>query len=177
MSIGSKLTVFYKNGYHFTKITSLLRKFNLKMSNSNLNFTWFYPSFTGPWLDLMSVNDFVLLDRHSCNVIYQLQTVSIVVRKSHKTKKNYRPIRKRSFFEKQLNISSCLLVVACVVVLSIPAGVYIGLHRINSPYMMNCTFITVIFYCKNNWRCYVPNDWKFWKTWKYVDGLNNTELH
>jgi hypothetical protein len=30
--IGSKWTVFYKNGYHFTKITSLWRKFYLKMS-------------------------------------------------------------------------------------------------------------------------------------------------
>jgi hypothetical protein len=31
--IGSKLTsVFYKNGYHFTKITTLLRKFYLKIS-------------------------------------------------------------------------------------------------------------------------------------------------
>jgi hypothetical protein len=30
--IGCKLTVFYKNGYHFTKIITLLRKFYLKMS-------------------------------------------------------------------------------------------------------------------------------------------------
>jgi hypothetical protein len=29
------LTVFYKNGYHFTKIITLLRKFYLKMSNVN----------------------------------------------------------------------------------------------------------------------------------------------
>ena len=30
--IACKLTVFYKNGYHFTKIITLLRKFYLKMS-------------------------------------------------------------------------------------------------------------------------------------------------
>jgi hypothetical protein len=30
--IGSKLTVFYKNGYHFTKITTILRKFYPKMT-------------------------------------------------------------------------------------------------------------------------------------------------
>jgi hypothetical protein len=65
------------------------------------------------------------------------------------------------------NISSCLLVVACVVVFSIPMGVYIGL-RINSPEttytldnaslaeiwaitvaLMNCTFNCLIFYWKN----------------------------
>ena len=65
------------------------------------------------------------------------------------------------------NISSCLLVVACVVVLSIPTFVYIGL-RINSPEtrntldnarlaglwaltisLMNCTLNCLIFYWKN----------------------------
>ena len=30
--VACKLTVFYKNGYHFTKIITLLRKFYLKMS-------------------------------------------------------------------------------------------------------------------------------------------------
>ena len=30
--ISCKLTVFYKSGYHFTKIITLLRKFYLKMS-------------------------------------------------------------------------------------------------------------------------------------------------
>jgi hypothetical protein len=30
--IACKWTVFYKNGYHFTKIITLLRKFYLKMS-------------------------------------------------------------------------------------------------------------------------------------------------
>ena len=65
------------------------------------------------------------------------------------------------------NISSCLLVVACLVVISIPGFLYIGL-RINSPETthtldnaniagiwaitissMNCTFNCLIFYWKN----------------------------
>ena len=64
-------------------------------------------------------------------------------------------------------ISSCLLVAACVVVISIPLGVYIGL-RINSTEtrntldnaklagiwtitiaLLNCTFNCLIFYWKN----------------------------
>jgi hypothetical protein len=72
---------------------------------------------------------------------------------------------KRTFSLK--NISSCLLVVACGVVVSIPWCVYIGL-RINSPEtintldnatlaglwtatvsLMNCTFNCLIFYWKN----------------------------
>ena len=36
--IGSKLTLFYKNGYHFTKITTLLRKFYLKMAKFEFEF-------------------------------------------------------------------------------------------------------------------------------------------
>jgi hypothetical protein len=32
------MTVFYKNGYHFTKITTLLCKFYLKMSKIKLEF-------------------------------------------------------------------------------------------------------------------------------------------
>jgi hypothetical protein len=65
------------------------------------------------------------------------------------------------------NISSCLLVVACVAAISIPTFVYIGL-RINSPETKNilnnvnlaglwtitisstnCTFNCLIFYWKN----------------------------
>jgi hypothetical protein len=65
------------------------------------------------------------------------------------------------------NISSCLLAVACVVVISIPTFVYIGL-RINSPEttftldnanlagmwagtiaLMNSTFNCLIFYWEN----------------------------
>jgi hypothetical protein len=87
------------------------------------------------------------------------------------------------------NISSCLLAVACSVVVSIPTFVHIGLI-INSPpetiytldnatlawmwvvtiSLMNCTFNCLIFTGKT--RCYVPKDWKLWKAWKYVDELN-----
>jgi hypothetical protein len=88
----------------------------------------------------------------------------LVVRKSRKNKR-ISPVIKKTVSLK--NISSCLLVVACVVVLSIPTCVYIGL-RINSPETantldnatvagvwaitiasMNCTFNCLIFYWKN----------------------------
>ena len=88
----------------------------------------------------------------------------LVVRKSRKNKR-ISPDIKKTFSLK--NISSCLLVVACVVVSSIPWFVFIGL-RINSPEtrntldnanlagmwaitlsMMNCTFNCLIFYWKN----------------------------
>ena len=36
--IGSKLTVYNKNGYHFTKLTPLLRKFYLEISKFNDEF-------------------------------------------------------------------------------------------------------------------------------------------
>ena len=124
-------------------------------------------------LAAMSVNDFV--------ISYQVHTLIIsilfipamlfinyklflVVRKSRKNK-IISPDMKKTFSLK--NISSCLLVAACVVVLSIPSCVYIGL-RINSPQtaytldnanlagfwtatisLMNCTFNSLIFYWKN----------------------------
>ena len=88
----------------------------------------------------------------------------LVVRKSRKNKR-ISPDMKKTFSLK--NISSCLLVVVCLVVFSIPWGVYIGL-RINSPdtkktldnatlawlwvktmSLMNCTFNCLIFYWKN----------------------------
>ena len=88
----------------------------------------------------------------------------LVVRKSRKNKR-ISPGIKKTFSLK--NISSCLLAAACVVVISIPMGVYIGL-RINSPEtkntldnailaglwaftisLMNCTFNCLIFYWKN----------------------------
>ena len=88
----------------------------------------------------------------------------LVVRKSRRNKR-ISLNTKKTFSLK--NISSCLLVVACVVVISIPMGVYIGL-RINSPEtiytldnanlaaswartiaLMNCTFNCLIFYWKN----------------------------
>jgi amino acid transporter len=88
----------------------------------------------------------------------------LVVRKSRKNKR-MSPDKKKTFSLK--NISSCLLVVACLLVLSIPTFVYIGL-RINSPEtkntldnanlariwtiiisLMNCTFNCLIYYWKN----------------------------
>ena len=88
----------------------------------------------------------------------------LVVRKSRK-KKRISPEMKKSFSLK--NISSCLLAVACGVVVSTPGCVYVGL-RINSPEtrytldnanlagfwaitiaLMNCTFNCLIFYWKN----------------------------
>ena len=87
-------------------------------------------------LKVMTVNDFFYFrpsvsynyfySCHSCNVIYQL---FVVVRNSRKNKR-ISPGMKKAFSLK--NISSCLLVVACVMVLSSPASVYIVL-RINSP--------------------------------------------
>jgi hypothetical protein len=87
-----------------------------------------------------------------------------VVRKSRRNKR-ISPGIKKTFSLK--NISSCLLAVACVVVISIPWCVYVGL-RINSPdteytldnanvaamwartiALMNCTFNCLIFYWKN----------------------------
>ena len=124
-------------------------------------------------LKVMSVNDFVMS--------YEVHTIIIsilvipamlfinyklfqVVRKSRKNKR-ISPGIKKTFSLK--NISSCLLAVACVVVISIPWCVYIGL-RINSPEtaytldnanlawmwartiaLMNCTFNCLIFYWKN----------------------------
>ena len=88
----------------------------------------------------------------------------LIVRKSRKNKR-ISPEMKKTFSLKK--ISSCLLVVACVVVLSIPWFVYNGLS-INSPEtkntldnatiawmwavtisLMNCTFNCLIFYWKN----------------------------
>ena len=53
----------------------------------------------------------------------------LVVRKSRRNKRI--PLNTKKTFSLK-NISSCLLAVACVVVISIPMGVYIGL-RMNSP--------------------------------------------
>ena len=121
----------------------------------------------------MSVNDFVISYQVHA-VIFSLFLIPpmlfinyklfLVVRKSRKNKR-MSPDMKKTFSLK--NISSCLLVVACVVVISIPWCVYIGL-RINSPEttntldnatlaglwgktisLMNCTFNCLIFYWKN----------------------------
>ena len=101
----------------------------------------------------------------------------LVVRKSRKNKR-ISPDIKKTFSLK--NVLSCLLVVACVVVASIPGCVYIAL-RINSPEtrhtldnaslavtwartlaLMNCTFNCLIFCWKN--KVLLPEGWKVLKS-------------
>ena len=124
-------------------------------------------------LVVMYVNEFVISNQVHILIISILlipamlfinYKLFLVVRKSSKNER-ISPDMKKTFSLK--NISSCLLVVACVVVLSIPWCVYIGL-RINSPQTaytldnanlaalwaitissMNCTFNCLIFYWKN----------------------------
>jgi hypothetical protein len=124
-------------------------------------------------LKVMTVNEFVISDGVYIIIICILiipvmlfinYKLFLVVRKSRKNKR-VSPEMKKTFSLK--NISSCLLVVACGVVISIPGFVYIGL-RINSPEttntldnanlaalwartiaLMNCTFNCLIFYWKN----------------------------
>ena len=89
-------------------------------------------------LNVMSLNDFVIsYQLHS--VIFSIFLIPpmlfinyklfLVVRKSHRNKRISPEMKKRLSLK---NISSCLLAVACLVVISIPWCVYIGL-RINSP--------------------------------------------
>ena len=123
-------------------------------------------------LTVMSANDFISDQVHAIIICILLipamlfinYKLFLVVGKSHKNKR-ISPDMKKTFSLK--NISSCLLAVACVVVLSIPWCVYIGL-RINSPetaytldnatlagmwartiVLVNCTFNCLIFYWKN----------------------------
>jgi hypothetical protein len=146
-------------------------------------------------LKVMTVNDFVISSQVHILILciflippmlFINYKLFLVVRKSRKNKR-ISPDTKTTFSLK--NISSCLLVVACAVMVSIPLSVYNG-FRINSPEtkntsnnanlaamwaitigLMNCTFNCLIFYWKNK-VLYVPKDGKFWKAWKYVDGLN-----
>ena len=123
-------------------------------------------------LKVMSLNDFISFEVHGVIIFILLippmlfinYKLFLVVRKSRKNKR-ISPDMKKTFYLK--NISSCLLAVACVVLLSIPLGVTIGL-RVNSPEtrntlnnanlaglwtittsLMNCTFNCLIFYWKN----------------------------
>ena len=124
-------------------------------------------------LKVMSVNDFLISNQWHAAIFFSLFIPSmlfinyklfLVVMKSRKNK-SMSPEIKKTFSLK--HISSCLLIVACLVVLSIPLGVYIGL-RINSSEttytldnanlaatwartiaLMNCTFNCLIFYWKN----------------------------
>jgi multisubunit Na+/H+ antiporter MnhB subunit len=122
---------------------------------------------------VMSVNNFVISSHVHMLILCILfipamlfinYKLLLVVRKSRKNKR-ISPDMKKTFSLK--NLSSCLLVVACVVVVSIATFVYIGL-RINSPdtrytlnneklaamwtqtiASMNCTVNCLIFYWKN----------------------------
>jgi hypothetical protein len=124
-------------------------------------------------LRVMSLNDFVISYQVHILILCILfilpmlfinYKLFLVVRKSRKNKRISLDMKKTFSLK---NISSCLLAVACVVVGSIPAFVYIGL-RINSPetactlhnanlaemwattiILMNCTFNCLIFYWKN----------------------------
>ena len=124
-------------------------------------------------LKVMSVNDFVIsYEVHSLilcilvipAMLFIQYKLFLVVRKSRKNKRISPDIKKTLSLK---NISSCLLVVACLLVISIPWCVYIGLI-INSPEtkntlnnatlaglwaitisLMNCTFNCLIFYWKN----------------------------
>ena len=139
-------------------------------------------------LRAMSINDFVISDQVYAIIICILfipamlfinYKLFLVVRKSRKNKR-ISPDMKKTFSLK--NISSCLLAVACVVVISIPWCVYIGL-RINSPEttytldnanlaglwaitisLMNCTFNCLIFYWKN--KVLRTEGWKVLKSLK-----------
>ena len=123
-------------------------------------------------LGVMSSNDFVISSQMHALIIVILvipamlfinYKLFLVIRKSRKNKR-ISPDIKKTFSLK--NISSCLLAVACLVVLLIPAFVYIGL-RINSTEkrntldnaklaglwaitiaLMNCTFNCLIFFWK-----------------------------
>ena len=139
-------------------------------------------------LAVMSLNDFVISFQAHILIIFILfipamlfinYKLFLVVRKSRKNKR-ISPEMKKTFSLK--NISSCLLVVACVVVISIPGCVYVGL-RINSPdkrytldnaslavtwartlALMNCTFNCLIFYWKN--KVLRTEGWKVLKSLK-----------
>ena len=139
-------------------------------------------------LGAMTVNDFVISFQVHTIIIAILvfpamlfinYKLFLVVRKSRKNKR-ISPEMKKTFSLK--NISSCLLVVACGVVVSIPWFVYIGL-RTNSPdteytldnanvaglwgktmALMNCTFNCLIFYWKN--KVLRTEGWKVLKSMK-----------
>ena len=124
-------------------------------------------------LRAMSVNNFLISNQWHASIFFSFfippmlfinYKLFLVVRKSRKNKRISHEIKKTFSYK---NISSCLLTVACLVVLSIPMGVYIGL-RISSPKktgtlniaylarlwaktisLMNGTFNCLIFYWKN----------------------------
>jgi uncharacterized membrane protein len=141
-------------------------------------------------LKVMSVNEFVISDQAHLLTICILvipamlfinYKLFLVVRKSRNNKRISLDMNKTLSLK---NISSCLLAAGCVVVLSIPAGVYIGL-TINSTEttytldnahlaliwaraiaLMNCTFNCLIFYWKN--KVLRTEGWKVLKSMKIL---------
>jgi hypothetical protein len=141
--------------------------------------------------NVMSVNDFVISYQVYAIIrsllfipamLFMNYKLFLVVRKSRRHKR-ISPDMKKTLSLK--NISSCLLAVACVVVVSIPAFVYIGL-RINSPEtkdaldnanlagmwaitisLMICTFNCLIFYWKN--KVLRTEGWKVLKICRRVE--------
>ena len=134
------------------------------------------------------VNDFFVSYHLHCLIISILvipamlfinYKLFLVVRKSRKNKR-ISPEMKKTFSLK--NISSCLLAAGCVVMVSIPAGVYIGLtinstettHTLDNANLaliwtraialMNCTFNCLIFYWKN--KVLRTEGWKVLKSMK-----------
>ena len=139
-------------------------------------------------LEVMSVNDSVIsyqvhflilciLVIHA--MLFINYKLFLVVRKSRKNKR-ISPEMKKTLSLK--NISSCLLAAGCVVVLNIPAGVYIRLtinstettHTLDNANLaliwtraialMNCTFNCLIFYWKN--KVLRTEGWKVLKSMK-----------
>ena len=122
-------------------------------------------------LSLMSVNNCISLDLHSLifltivgpPMVFINYKLFIIARKSRRNNR-ISPEMKKSFSFK--NISSCLLAVACFVVLCIPAIIYTGLGLTSetpmlsdkvklallwskTSFTMNSTFNCLIFFWKN----------------------------
>jgi hypothetical protein len=142
----------------------------------------------------MSVNEFVISNLVHAVIFCILLIPAMlfinyklfqVVRKSRKNKR-ISPHMIKTFSLK--NISSCLLAVVCVVVVSIPTFVYIGLtinstestHTLDNANLagmwaitialMNCTFNCLIFYWKN--KVLRTEGWKVLKSLKICRRLN-----
>ena len=123
-------------------------------------------------LSLMSVNNFISLDLHGLifliivgpPMVFINYKLFIIARKSRRNNEISAEIKKSFSFK---NISSCLLVVVCLVVLQFPSIIYIGLAMAsketpvlsdklklallwtNTSVAINSTFNCLIFFWKN----------------------------
>ena len=148
-------------------------------------------------LKVMSVNDFISVQVHGLilcilvipPMLFINYKLFLVVRKSRKNKR-MSPDMKKTFSLK--NVSSCLLAVTCVVALSIPINIYIGLtiDSTETTYtldnaslaalwtktmaLMNCTFNCLIFYWKN--KVLRTEGWKVLKSMEIFRGVQS-KLH